>query len=206
MKFLIATFNRGKQEEYRRILIYLARENHIDLELVFPQDLKIEDNVEETGKTFEENAILKAEHFFKKIGLVTIADDGGIEIEALGGAPGVKSRRWLGRKGSDKELIDTTLKKLKKLTYVKDRKATFRVAITYFDGKKILTESDKIEGYIASHPSPIFPEGYPYRGLFVILPLNKYYDDLSAEEHKIYNHREKALARLWKRIVKLYNE
>ena len=111
-KLLIATTNPGKLTEIKRFLVDLP------IELVGLKDIGITDVVEETGSTFEENAILKATYYCKKSGLPTLADDGGFEIDALGGEPGVKSHRWIhgDREDTDEELITYTLVKLKGLS------------------------------------------------------------------------------------------
>lgn len=205
MRVLVATFNKGKQEEYREMLERLAKDDKADVKLFFPADFKLKDEVKETGKTFEENSLLKAKYFFKKVEIPTIADDGGLEIEALGGEPGVKSRRWLGYEGTDEELIKYALEKLKKYKSEKNRSACLKTCVTFFDGENTIQETDKIEGYIAKEANERRVKGYPFRALFVVIPLGKYYDKLSKEEHKNYNHREKALQRLWPKLKLLYN-
>lgn len=205
MKILICTFNRGKQKEFGRILKKLAKKDKIDLELLFPQDLELKDKVRETGRTFKENSTLKAKFFFGETGLPTIADDGGLEIEVLGGEPGVKSRRWRGDEGEDEELIDYALKRLKKYQKQKERRAYLKACITFFDGENTIQETEKIKGYIARKTSKRRIKGYPFRALFVVLPIKKYYDQLSKKEHEKYNHRERALKKLWRRLKLLYN-
>src|SRR3989344_3346587 len=108
-KLLIATTNPGKLAELSRFLA------DIPMNLVNLKDLDITDTVEETGNTFEENAILKARYYCKKSGLPTLADDGGFEIDAPGGEPGVKSHRWIhgDREDTDEELIAYTFEKMK---------------------------------------------------------------------------------------------
>src|SRR3990167_9592915 len=108
MKLLVATTNPGKLAEIRRFL------TDIPVELVSLKDVGIADSVEETGKTFEENAILKAKFYAQKSGLPTLADDGGFEIDALNGEPGVKSHRWAdpSQENDDETLINYTLKRL----------------------------------------------------------------------------------------------
>src|SRR3990167_9202120 len=107
-RLLIATTNPGKLAEIRRFL------SDVPLELVSLNDVDIKERVEKTGKTFEKNAILKAKFYAQKSGLPTIGDDGGFEIDALHGEPGVKTRRWIhkDRDSTDEELIAHTLKKL----------------------------------------------------------------------------------------------
>jgi len=88
MKLLIATNNRGKQEEYRALLANLP------VDLVFPQETALELEVQESGATYAQNAAIKAEAWAKATGLLTLADDSGLEVEVLGGAPGLYSARY----------------------------------------------------------------------------------------------------------------
>src|SRR6202166_223947 len=94
-RLLIATTNRAKLGEYRLIL----RDVGIELELVSLADVGISESPEETGATFTENALIKARFYFERARIATLADDGGLEIDALGGEPGVRSHRWLGSGG-----------------------------------------------------------------------------------------------------------
>ena len=87
-KILIATSNKGKLNEFKAFLSSLR------VEIVSLSDLKIDQSFEESGKTYKENSQAKAKYFVKKSGLPTIADDGGIEIDYLNGAPGIKSRKY----------------------------------------------------------------------------------------------------------------
>ena len=206
MKILIATFNKGKQLEHKGILLRLAKKTNKDLTIVLPEDLGIRDKVEETGKTFEDNSLLKAKLYFERSGVPAIADDGGLEIPVLNNEPGVLSRRWLGYEADDEKLITYTLKRLEKYKRKEDRRAYLTVCVTYYDGKRMFQETEKIDGYIAEKASPNYIKGYPFRALFIVLPLEKYLDKLTTEEHAKYNHREKALSRLWEKIVFMYNK
>src|SRR2546430_2498785 len=98
-KLLVATTNPGKLVELSSFLVDLP------ITLVSLKDVGITDDVEETGKTYKENAELKATFYAKKSGLPAVADDGGLEIAALDGAPGIKSRRWIGKKATEEDLI-----------------------------------------------------------------------------------------------------
>src|SRR3989344_4202727 len=106
MKLLIATRNPGKLREIKEFL-------GNDFELLSLNDFSGAPHVDESGSTFEENSILKAKSFFEWSNVPTIADDGGLEIDFLNGEPGVKSRRWPGYEGSDEELINMALEKLR---------------------------------------------------------------------------------------------
>ncbi|HEV2170340.1 MAG TPA: non-canonical purine NTP pyrophosphatase, partial [Candidatus Binatus sp.] len=94
-RLLIATTNPAKLAEYRLIL----RELGIELALVSLAELGIAEAPEETGATFAENALIKARYYFPRARIATLADDGGLEIDALGGEPGVRSHRWLNSGG-----------------------------------------------------------------------------------------------------------
>lgn len=172
----------------------------LPLEVVSLADLKISDSFEETGKTFAENAKAKALFFCQKTGLPTLGDDGGIEIEYLGGEPGVKSRRWLDGKtdAQDEELINYTLKQLEGAPLSK-RQAQFRVVLALaIPGGQIYGSEGVIKGIIAEKPLIKRKEGYPYRSLFYLPQIKKYYfeDELSKEEERLYNHRYKAVQKL----------
>lgn len=193
-KLLIATTNPGKLTEIKRFL------GDLPIELVGLKDLGITDVVEETGKTFEENAILKAKYYCQKSGLPTLADDGGFEIDALGGEPGVKSHRWIhgDREDTDEELIAYTLEKLRGLPRAK-RGAQLRLvlALIFPDGRQFTVE-EKTRGVVAEQASEHRTSGFPYRSLLFLPEINKYYDHdlLTPEETDRFNHRKRALDRL----------
>src|SRR5271163_3124659 len=110
-QLLIATTNRAKLAEYRLIL----RDIGIDLELLSLADLRISQTPEETGATFLDNALLKARFYSQRARIATLADDGGLEVDALGGEPGVRSHRWLGTGGddSDEALVAEVIRRMK---------------------------------------------------------------------------------------------
>src|SRR5579863_5106968 len=112
-RLLIATTNPAKLAEYKLIL----RDMGIELELVSIADVGIFEIPDETGATFAENALIKARFYFERARIATLADDGGLEIDALGGEPGVRSHRWLGSGGnendSDQALVDEVIRRMK---------------------------------------------------------------------------------------------
>lgn len=203
MKILIATFNKGKQQEHRKILLSLAKKTGKDLSAFLLEDLGIKDRVEEAGETFAENSLLKAKFYFERSKIPTIADDGGLEIPILNNEPGVLSRRWLGYNATDEELINFTLEKMASFKKKEERKANLVVCITYYDGKNTFQETAKIEGELSNQINSNYIKGYPFRALFIVSGLNKYYDQLTPEEHNQYNHRKKALNKLFHKITKL---
>ncbi len=191
-KLLIATKNQGKIKELTEFL------SNLSLQLLTLKDVDISEDVEEKGKTYEENSRAKALFYSKKSGLPAIADDGGLEISALGGAPGVHSRRWLGHSATDEELIGHLSKVAKELPDNK-RDAYFRTVISFAlpDGK-VWSVKDEVKGVIAKKPLLKILKGYPYRSFFYLPEINKFYHEsqLSKEEQKLYNHRFKAIEKL----------
>ena len=194
---LIATHNPAKKEELMGgFMLSFVQTGHAP-SLQTLDDLHISADPEETGKTFLENARLKAKYFAKKSNLPTVADDGGIEIDVLNGEPGVHSKRWLGKDATDAELINHTLKKLQNVPDEK-RNAQFTVCLYYFNPltryETSITES--LRGYISHSPSGKARKGFPYRALFIVDECNKYYDELTQAEHHVINHRLKAIQKL----------
>lgn len=198
-KLLIATHNKAKKEEILRGLNTLIKEG---IKIVDLEELHISMEPEETGKTFQENSLLKAKFYAELSQLPTIADDGGLVIPFLNNEPGVKSRRWPGYEVTDEELIKYALSQLK------DVKGTNRIAfletcLCFYDplSRQTNFEQEKIKGRISETPLTIDTNGYPFRVLFIVEKYNKFYDELTKEEHEKENHRLKALKRLVKKIM-----
>lgn len=200
-KILIATHNPAKLDELKFGLNELEK---LGIKLVSLNDVGVEKEPEETGQTFQENSELKARFYSILSKLPTIADDGGLVIPYLGNGPGVKSRRWPGYEASDEELIDYTLLHLKN-TVGSQRIAYLETCVTFFDPEtdKLFFEQQKVKGHIAQKPTGRPTNGYPFRALFIVDEFNKYYDELTDEEHNKINHRYIALKRLTKRIKDL---
>ncbi len=191
-KLLIATTNKGKVVELGQFLADLP------VQLLSLKDVGIDLDVEETGGSYIENSQLKAKEYVKLSGLPVISDDGGLEIAALGGAPGIKSRRWLGYDAPDDVLIEHMQKVAKELPE-NNRAARFVTIVTFgLPTGKMWSEEGVIDGIIAREPNLKFLKGYPYRSFFYLPTIKKYYheSELTAEEEKEYNHRWKAVNRL----------
>lgn len=144
-KLLIATTNPAKLSEIKEFL------SDLPIECVGLRDIGITQSVKETGSTFEENAILKAKAYAKLSGLSTLADDGGLEIDALGGEPGVKSHRWIhkDREDEDEELIQYTIERLKGVPIGK-RGAQLHLIVAFVTPQgQIHTSEGIIRGIIA---------------------------------------------------------
>lgn len=184
MKILLATHNMKKREELQRILSPLG------IEVLLADDIGCElRDVEETGATFEENAMLKAVSGCEDSGLPCIGDDSGLCVDALDGAPGVFTARYAGGHGDD----DANMNKLlKNLENVPDSKRTARFVCTaccaFPDGRKI-TVRGECEGAILRerHGSG----GFGYDPIFTADGLN--FGEISAEEKDKMSHRGKAL-------------
>jgi len=193
-KLLIATHNPAKKQELR---FGFSSDLSSKVNLLFLDDLKIKNDPEETGKTFFDNAKLKAEYFSSLANLPTIADDGGIEIDILNGEPGVHSKRWLGRDATDSEMIQYTLERLDGIP-IQKRTAKFTVCLYYHNPLSGFSKSisESLTGHIAFSPSGLAQKGFPYRALFIVSQYDKYYDELTNEEHHAANHRLRALRKL----------
>lgn len=201
MKILIATKNPAKLKEIEK---YIGD----NFEKVSLSDLPAQagfsnvPDVEETGKTFLENAILKAKTFFEYAGIPSVSDDGGLEIDALNGEPGVLSRRWPGYEATDQELIDMALVKLKDVPKEK-RTAHLRTVGVYYDGKNILHVEGSIDGYVVENQTAQCEKGYPFRAIFWIPRFNKLFQDLTHREHEEINHRRLVFLELGRKILAL---
>lgn len=187
MKFIIATNNQKKLKELERIL------NPLGINAVSAKDEGISlDDVEETGTTFAENALLKAEAAFKKTGLPSVADDSGLCVDILNGRPGIYSARYAGENATDSDKNNKLLSELKDVPE-NDRTAHFTCAICCVlpNGEKIEVEG-VCEGSIAFEPHGNGGFGYD--------PIFKYgdksYAELSSDEKDLISHRGKALRKL----------
>jgi XTP/dITP diphosphohydrolase len=191
-KLLIATTNKGKLRELSELL------SDLPLQFVSLSDVGITDEPEENGNDYKENSRIKALYYSKESGLPAVADDGGLEIAALGGAPGLKSHRWLGPQTTEEDLI-SHMKKVAKELPDNNCKAFFKVVLSLgFPDGRVTSFSGKIEGVITREPFFKYEPGYPYRSFFFIPALNKYYfeDELTPDELMKYNHRYKAAQKL----------
>jgi XTP/dITP diphosphohydrolase len=196
-RLLIATTNPAKLAEYRLIL----RDVEIELQLLSLADVGISDNPEETGATFTENALIKARFYFDRARIATLADDGGLEIDALGGEPGVKSHRWLssGRDDSDEALVAEVIRRMKNVEAPR-RTARLRatLALIHEAGGAIRenTAEGAIEGVIAERAYSQIRAGFPYRAVLVIPGRNCYLGELGDDEEAQISQRRIAVLKL----------
>ncbi len=189
-KLLLGTNNSAKAAHMRQFL------SDLPIELVTPQDLGITIEPEETGVTFEENALIKANYYFQKSGLPTIADDAGFEIPALNNFPGVHSKRFADHEMNDEEIISGILEKMKDLSG-DDRKAHFRIVIVLkLSDEEVHTASGSISGHVPESPLDKRMEKFPYRSLLFVDELNKWFYEVSEEEENQLGYRKGAVEKL----------
>ena len=189
--FIIATHNKKKLAELERILAPLGIRAQTAEQAGFTLD-----EVEETGTTFEENAYLKAEAAMRQTGLPAVADDSGLMVDALGGAPGVYSARYAGENATDEQRNEKLLQELKAVP-AEQRTARFVSAVccVFPDGETVQVRGE-CEGTIAFAPSG--SGGFGYDPLFLV--GEKTYAELSAAEKDAISHRGRALCALQKAL------
>jgi len=182
VKVLIATNNFGKFKELMEVL------ESLPFNFVSLRDEKIEGDVEETGTTYEENAILKAEHFGRMANLPAIADDSGIVIEALQGELGIHTRRWgAGADASDEIWLNHFLNRM---ASEENRKARFISTVAlYRPGEETLTFRGECEGIILPEPQVELEPGIPLSAVFLPNGKNKVFSALEKKEKNAISHR-----------------
>ena len=184
MKFVLATHNPGKLKEMGAILAQFG------VEVVSPRDLGITVDVEETGTTFAENAMLKAKAICAAAKLPAIADDSGLCVDALNGGPGVYSARYGGEGLDDKGRYMLLLNNMRGQH---TRAAHFACAIACaFPNGDELTAEGRCDGTIAF--APMGEGGFGYDPVFFVPELKKTFGQLTAEEKSAISHRGRALA------------
>jgi XTP/dITP diphosphohydrolase len=198
VKLLIATNNPGKLREYQEILADLP------VELVFPADAGLTLDPEETGSTFAENAIIKAQAFAQASGLLTLADDSGLEIDALNGEPGVYSARYGNTAKKDhagryrlvlEKMADTPLEK---------RTARFKCVVALASGDEIIGTADgAVEGVITCAPKG--DGGFGYDPVFFVPEFERTMAELTADEKNSISHRSRAVQAAMPLIEQLVN-
>lgn len=172
-KIVLASNNVGKLKEFREILK--------GYEIVTPKDVGVDFDVEETGETFYENALIKARALYEMCRLPTIADDSGLCVDVLDGAPGVYSARYEGG----------MTRLLKELDGVKNRAAHFTSCIVYYDGESVTEATGYVYGRIAEAPDG--DNGFGYDPVFISDELGKTFGRATADEKNAISHRRRAL-------------
>ncbi|HEY8340273.1 MAG TPA: RdgB/HAM1 family non-canonical purine NTP pyrophosphatase [Egibacteraceae bacterium] len=191
-RLVLATRNRGKLAELRRIL------DGLDVELLGADDVGLPD-VEETGTTFEDNALLKARAAAAASGLPAVADDSGLEVDALGGEPGVRSARYAGAHGDDEANLRLVLERMEG---IRDRRARFVcvAALVTPDGREWTTRAT-LEGTLTTAPRG--SGGFGYDPILVPLGETRTTAEMAPEEKDAISHRGKAFRALRAAVAEL---
>ncbi|MCR1898766.1 XTP/dITP diphosphatase [Irregularibacter muris] len=194
LNIIIASGNAHKVEEVKSILSPLG------FRVTSMQEEGIGIDVEEKGQTFEENALIKAHALSKYTDKIVLADDSGLMVDALEGAPGVYSARYAGEHGNDRKNNEKLLTELEGIP-LKDRSARFycAIAVVYPEGGEIVV-TGKCEGVIAYTPQG--ENGFGYDPLFYVPEFNKTFGQLEDEEKNKISHRAIALKNLKKILEK----
>lgn len=178
-RLLIATTNAAKLAEYRVLL------RGFGLEVLSLRDAGIDAEAPESGASFAENARIKAEFYFDRARIATLADDGGLEVDALGGAPGVRSHRWLGEGADDQTLAEEIVRRM---SGVEPARRTARLkaaaALVYMEGgaRRERVVEAALEGVIADRCYSRIQRGFPYRAVLIIPQRGCYLAELNEEE------------------------
>ena len=187
MKIVAATTNKGKIREFQEIL------GKLGYEVVSMHDEGIDVEVEETGTTFAENALIKARAVSLLCDSPVIADDSGLCVDALDGAPGIYSARFAGEEATDK---DRNKKLLELMADKENRKAHYVASIAFIfpEGREIVTEGT-VEGEIMYEEEG--NGGFGYDPLFMCTEIGKCFGIATPEEKNAVSHRGRALAKLF---------
>lgn len=184
MKLLIATHNRGKLREFAELL------KGLPYELVTLDEVGIHNDVEETGATFAENAQLKAEAYARASGLLTLAEDSGLEVDALGGEPGVRSKRYAGENKTDAERNEYLLERLRAVPSDR-RTARFHAVIAIADPQgRFWSSEGTCEGSIAYDERGT--NGFGYDPVFISREYGVRTAELAPEVKNRISHRGRA--------------
>ena len=183
-RLLLATNNHGKIVEFQQLL------EGCGWELVTPGELGLNVQAEETGQGYAENATIKAVEYARASGLVALADDSGLEVDALGGRPGVLSARYAGPDRTDRERVQALLQELEGVPDEK-RAARFRavIAIAWPDGEVVLVEGT-VEGRIGREPRG--ESGFGYDPIFLLPQRGVTVAQLTPDEKHAVSHRGEA--------------
>ncbi|MGB2690540.1 MAG: XTP/dITP diphosphatase [Desulfobacterales bacterium] len=181
---VIATRNKGKKQEIKELL------KDFPVEIKNLDDFGPIPHLEEDGDTFDENAYKKASFSARILGLPALADDSGLIVEVLGGAPGIHSARYAGENATDEQRY---LKLLDDMEGKSNRKAAFECVISVaVPTGPALTYEARCEGLIATEPAG--SNGFGYDPVFFYTPLNKTFAQITGDEKNRISHRGKALA------------
>lgn len=190
-RLLIATTNPAKLAEYRLLL------RGYGLQVLSLADFAIDAEAPENAPSFAENALLKARFYFARAQVATLADDGGLEVDALGGAPGVRSHRWLGESADDRRLADEIIRRMRG---VEPQRRTARLraaaALIFSDAGAVRERvvEAALDGVIPDRRYEQVRPGFPYRAVLFLPDRGCYLGELGEEEEARISQR-RALVR-----------
>ena len=192
---LLASMNPGKLQEMKELVAGLP------FRVFCPVELGIRESPEETGATFIENAILKARHYARRSGRLTVADDSGLSVDALDGGPGLYSSRFGGPGATDADRNRLLLEKLVGVP-AERRGARFTSAVAVVqDGEVLFQTEASVEGRIAEAPRG--PNGFGYDPLFFYPPFGRTFGEVAPQEKARVSHRGQAFARLREFLMRM---
>lgn len=194
MKIIFASQNNGKVREVKSIF------SNSPFEIISLYDLGNNIEIDETGSTFSENALIKARTIFEYYHEPSIADDSGIVVEQLGGRPGVYSARYA---GPNCTFEDNNLKLIKELSeFPEPHRAKFVCTAVFYDGKNIIETVGELNGIVINEQRGT--EGFGYDPIFIPDGYDKTVAELSFEEKNKISHRAKAFNKLLEELKKFY--
>jgi len=190
LRLVIASRNRGKVKEFRLKL------GEVGIELLSLDDFENVPEVEETGGTFLENAYVKAREYSKALGLPVISDDSGLEVDALGGLPGVMSSRFAGEDASDEENVEKLIEELRRRGLSESR-ARFRcfIFLSFPEGYGLWSEGT-LEGKVITERRG--SEGFGYDPIFIPEGEERTVSQMGLDEKNRISHRARAIEKIMK--------
>ncbi len=198
MKIIYGTSNKNKIKQVKEMFAY----ENIDIEVISLEDIGFNEEIEETGKTFEENSLIKAKAIKefcnkKNINEIIVTDDAGLCVDALNGEPGVYSARYAGDHAPQEVIIKKLLDNMKDVPEGKRTAQFVCVLTTILKNGEVIVERGETKGRIASEPGPM--GNLTYMPVFIPDGFNKVMNEFTEEELTV-THREKAFAKLVKRL------
>ena len=187
MKVVIATHNRDKMKEIQGAI------SELGWEVISLYDFPEISEIEENGKTLEENALIKAREVFKETGLPTISDDTGLEVDALDGAPGVYTARYAGEDCSYSDNVNKMLKEMSKVP-MPNRGAFFKTVMVFKDENKELIVEGIVKGKISRESRG--DDGFGYDPIFYVIEYDKTFAEMTMSEKNKISHRGNAINNL----------
>ena len=197
-KILLATQNKDKKYEILNLF------SDLNIKILSLDDFSEIDDITESGETLLENSLIKSREAHRITGLPSLADDSGLEVDLLNGAPGVYSARYAGENVTYDENINKLLSKLVKYNNVDVRTARFKTVISYVSNKMELVEYGEVEGYITT--SKLGSNGFGYDPIFKPKGFNLTFAEMNHLQKAKISHRSKALNKMKTKLIKIYEE